>query len=468
MEGDTVPVNKESEAVLQTSLELQVVAPDGARQIFPVNRTVAEHLLGGKHLLRFSYMNGEVKFREVGKSGQVYKDGNIVTEGALEVGAVLEVGPYRVRLWDTGEPTAFLKGYSTPYLNAVWPLPPGQHYIGRPGKRQNQILLEHPTVSRAHATITTHEQGNCVLQSESSTNPVYLGGQRLEAGAESQLSHGDLLEVGELTFRFHQPSQQAELEEAVGLEVQSFGSLLVQLGGRAVPDTAWKTRNVKWLFAMLAYAWNQPQSVESLQTRLWPEADTRKARNNFKYTIATLRAGLRDVLPEHLADTKTVLRSSSTVQLNPDLLKAHDVITLQRLLKRINDKTELDTDWETAAMTLILNVRGPFLEDCFDEWAQTIRQTTELQLLDLAKCLLARLESQENWERVIPVGSQIIQLDRFAQWACLALMRALRETGRGSEGLRLFEQSRKVWLEELGLEPQIELLREEQEIRARL
>ena len=219
---------------------------------------------------------------------------------------------------------------------------------------------------------------------------------------------------------------------------------------------------------MLAYAWNQPQSVESLLERLWPGADPRKARNNFKYTIATLRAGLREVLPEHLSQTNTVLRSSSTVQLNPDLLSNHDITTLQQLVLRSHETAALDSDWETEAQALVLGVRGPYLEDCFEEWAQTIRQTTELQLLEVARCLLKRYEERQDWERIISVGGHLLQIDRFAQWACLGVMRALKETGRGAEALRLLEQSRKVWLDEMELEPEIDLLREEQEIRGRL
>ncbi len=455
---ETVPVNRQSSDLVQTSLELRIRFSDRPRKVVPINRALLEYEFEDGLVLRFAYHNGQLKFSG---STAVYKDGEAMESGLLEVGGTLEVGGHRVLLWDTDRPVAYLKGYSAPYSNELWALGPGSHPIGRPGKRNNTVSLDHPTVSRAHAVIVGHPDGRYELMAESSTNPVCLGGSELEPGATHPLSHGDLLEFGELVLRFHQPGGA---DENRSLEVRSLGGLRVKLAGQAIADQAWATQKVKYLFCRLAYSWDRPMAVEQLMEELWPESDLQKARNNFKYTLSTLRKLLRSQLPDELQELNPIPRSSSSVQLNPDLLDRHDVVDLQRLARTPSHQRH--PGWETAVQEAVLSYAGPFLPECYLDWAVGVRQTLEIQMLDLAKALLARFEEQSAWDRLIALGSHVLQVERHAQWACLLVMRALRHSQRAAEALRLFERSREVWMQELGLEPEMELLREHQRLLA--
>ncbi len=456
----TVPVNRSpSEETVQTTLELHVRFGDGRREIVPIRQVITDYTFPGGPTLRFTYQSGKLLFRDSEKTSLVYKEGHSLLSGPLEVGTTLEVGNHRVLLWDTGVPAAFLKGCTAPFSNDIWPLSRGEHAIGRPGIRPNAVSLDHPTVSRAHAKIIGKDDGSFQLLAEAVTNPVYLKGEALEPGRTVPLRHGDLMEVGELIFRFHQPGDGSlDTEERACISVSSLGSLSVTVGGQQIPDKAWRTQYIKWLFAHLAYAWGRPLGTEALMEELWPEAEPEKARNNFKFSLSTLRQILRSYLPPSLQTTDTVLRSSSTLQLNPDLLDRHDAVDLQRLAHG----TITGGTWEQDAQRTVLSYRGPFLSECYQDWAVAARQTLEVQVLDLAKSLLARLEQREAWENVITVAAHIQGIDNHVQWACLSLMRALRESGRASEALRVFERSSKIWMEEMGMEPEIELLREQQ------
>ncbi len=376
---------------------------------------------------------------------------------------MLEVGDHRVLLWDAGHPVAYLKGYSPPYSNEIWPLGPGHYPVGRPGKRANAIQLDHPTVSRQHATIFFEGEGGYQIQAESATNPIYLRGEEVRAGSTRELRHGDLLELGELVFRFHQPERSpASSEEDTWLRVRSLGGLTVKLAGSVLPDRAWKTQYVKWMFAHLAYQWGAPLGIEVLLEELWPDSDPARARKNFNYSLSVLRSALREHVSESLKSTDIVLRSSSTLQLNPDLLDRHDAVFLHRLARA--RPAEDDREWEQAARTAVLEYAGPFLPECYLDWAVAARQTLELQVMDLARSLLTRLAARQEWDAVITVGSQVLQIDRHQQWACLQVMRGLRQRARLSEALRLFERSRGLWLEELGIEPEAELVSEHEQI----
>lgn len=461
-DGETVPVRRESsDDAVQSSLELRIRYADRPREVVPLNRAAVDHPIDGT-LLRFACDGQRVRFRCLSPSARVYKDGQAVDEGLLEVGASLEVGSHRVFLWDAGNPVAYLKGYSAPYSNEIWPLSPGRHPIGRAGKRRNAVQLDHPTVSRQHATIIAGDDGSYRLLAESGTNPVFLRGEAVEPGATRELCHGDLLELGALVLRFHQPERApAASEDDASVQVRSLGGFAVQVGGVTLPDRAWKTQYVKWMFAHLAYNWEKPLGTEALMEELWPDSDPKNARNNFNYSLSTVRKALRSVMPESLQGTEIVLRSSSTLQLNPDLLDRHDAVTLQRLAASHPAES---ADWEPAAEAGVLSYAGPFLPECYLDWADAVRQTLEIHVMELARTLLTRLEQREAWDRAISVGSHVLGINRHAQWACLHVMRAMSRSGRAPEALRLFDGSRALWMAELGQEPEIELLREQQRI----
>lgn len=461
----TLPVRRQaSEEVVQSSLELHLRGGDGRVEVVPLHRQQLEHEFP-TGVLRFSLVDGEVRFRTL-SSEPCYKDGQPLDSGRLEVGNSLEYGGSRILLWDAGQPTAYLKGYSPPYSGEIWPLGPGQHSMGRPGRRANAIQLDHPTVSREHATLIQNAEGHYQLLAESSTNPVCLRGQSVPPGELTGLHHGDLIEVGELVFRFHQPGSSSEVPvEVAPLKVQSLGSLQAQVAGTVLTDKAWKTQFIKWMFAHLAYEWGRPVGIELLLEELWPEASPDKARNNFNYSLSTLRQVLRSCLPENLRSTEVVMRSSSTLQLNPDLLDEHDVVLLQRALSAA---AAARYGWEQHAEKAVLAYAGPFLAECYLDWASSVRQSLELQTMEMARHLLEVWAGQEKWEPSVPLATHLLKVDPLSQWPCLRLMQALRHCQRPSEALKVFEQCRKHWHKELGLEPEVELLREQQRVLALL
>ena len=131
-----MPVRRQSPGeVVQSSLELHIRGPQGQVEVVPLHRQQIEHELGPGLALRFSLIDGEVRFRNLSQQ-PVYKDGQPLDSGRLEVGTSLEFAGRRLLLWDSGQPSAYLKGYSAPYSGEIWPLGPGQHPMGRPGRRE--------------------------------------------------------------------------------------------------------------------------------------------------------------------------------------------------------------------------------------------------------------------------------------------------------------------------------------------
>ena len=451
----TLQVSARQEEGLQTSLELHVRRPDGVVSVCPFPRATLELELG-EGCLQFKVHHGHVSFRNQIDGEPLYKDGQLVKSGRLEVGACLEYGAHRLRLWDAGQALAYLKGYSAPYSGEIWPLGEGEHAMGRPGQRDNAIALDHPTVSRKHATIAKRD-GHYQLLAESATNPVCVGGQLLEPGEWANLSDGDLLEVGDLVLRFHCPTNTPEPSL---IQVRSLGNFLATVGGNVVGDKDWKTQQIKWLFAHLAYEWGRPVAIEALLEELWPDFEPDRSKNNLNYSLSTLRQVLRSHLPEDMRKVELILRSSSSLQLNPELLDQHDVVQLQRQLALVQHGDR----WEAAAERAVLGYTGPLLQDCYLDWVGPLRQSLELEVLDVATRLLEHRARVENWDGSVSVAGHVLQIDPCAQWACLLLMQALRQSQRAAEALRVFELMRKRLLKELEVEPDLELLREQQKV----
>ena len=425
---------------MHTSLELYVRGVDGATQVLPFHRAQIE--VAG---IKFLFAGGIVRFES---EIEVYQDGSSVGQGVLAVGSSLELKGVRILLWDQARSKAYLKGYSAQYSERVWPLDEGIFSIGRQGRRENQILLDHPTVSREHATLYCQD-GRYRLLAESNTNPVLVGGNRVAPGQSVNLSPGDLIEIGELVLRFH-----SLLEETQGLiRVRSLGTLEVAVGDNRIDPKAWKTQAIKWLMARLAYQWGRPIATEVLMAELWPDFAADKARNNFNSTVSNLRSLLREALPERLGGREPVLRSSSTLQLDPELLENHDVVELQRDLQRA---AQSDDSAERAVMAY----SGPYLDDCYLEWVQPIRQALELEVLEAARRLLEARAARQEWGEMIGLANQTLKIDPFSGFATLYLVRALRLTLRPAEALRVFDQHKKLLQRELGTEPDPEITRE--------
>ncbi len=367
---------------------------------------------------------------------------------AVAVGEGVVVEQVRVWLVDVRQPpSATLEGITHPFSGRSWPLTGPICWIGRRGKRLNHVELDHPTISRTHATLSLSEVKRWQLFREAGSSLTAVNGQSLEAGALTELKHGDLLNFGALQFRFHTREQGSGAGDL--LVIRTLGSFEVRLGHSE--DRAPQIRNEKsrWLLALLAVSWGQARSVETLMEQLWPELPATRGRKNLSYALSTLRSGLGLTEAEFEA---LVLRTPSTLQLNPERLGNHDLIEVQRLLS-----APLLTSGAALERLLKLDT-GPFLEGCYEEWAEGIRTRLSLDILEaLATAGTAFLEHKE-YALVERAARALQERDSLAETGILLLMHSHLEQGQAAEAVRVYEEFRQR-LHTEGLEPSTELLR---------
>jgi CRP-like cAMP-binding protein len=109
--------------------------------------------------------------------------------------------------------------------------------IGR--SSSNTIRLTHPGVSRKHSRLYLLNDGSVVIEDLNSHNGTFLNGERI---SKAMLSHGDIVRIGNVTFRFYQETEEDvdELQETQELLVETHGSPIF-----APPETTRRSKRLK-------------------------------------------------------------------------------------------------------------------------------------------------------------------------------------------------------------------------------
>lgn len=428
---------------LKSSWELTLAGPEGVRR-FPLYRTVLK--MGP---LRFTWLGGHLFFNA--ESGQVIHRREPVTSGELHPGETLVWDDQVVTLHDrAGQTRATLECYTDPFYARIWPIDQRHSRIGRPGKRDNEILINHPTISREHASLSWDPPGPS-LRCDSPTATVLVEGQKLSAGEMRNLEDGALVQLGDLLFQFRLLSQPGPEANPVPrqLYVTSLGSFQVRLGKDYITEKSWRTQAVRWLLARLALEWGRAVPVEVLLDDFWPEMSEDKSRNNLNYTISTLRQVLRGN-----QEPDPILRATGTLQLNPHLLADHDVVRLQQALLRGWQNPQLAPAAYREALDLYA---GPYLPGCYLDWAVQCRQRLEQQILQAGLVLLETYHHDGLHAEVLTVGHKLLEIDPTCQQSCRGLMRAHLSRRNAAEALRVYEKFRDTLEREFNLPPTADL-----------
>ena len=104
-------------------------------------------------------------------------------------------------MWEELELAPSLTATNGPVQGATFRLRQGVRVIGRADGAD--ILVEDPKVSRRHATVERSD-GQVLLSDVGSTNGTWLNHERVAGSA--LLADGDQIRVGNVTFRFFDPS----------------------------------------------------------------------------------------------------------------------------------------------------------------------------------------------------------------------------------------------------------------------
>lgn len=123
-----------------------------------------------------------------------------VTESTTEVMGALEAARHMARMSEAVHPEARLewlkKSERNPFAALIT--------VGR--ARNNDVVIEHPTVSKLHVIFTKVGPG-WQVSDEGSSNGTFLNGVKLTAREKRSVAEGDSLRLGpDIVARFFEPS----------------------------------------------------------------------------------------------------------------------------------------------------------------------------------------------------------------------------------------------------------------------
>ena len=461
--SETRPTRIRREArPIATALELVVRSSQGVAR-HPVVRTsfcLGEDLGVEGPAIRFRFFQDILHFEAPSGHGVVLLNGSPARTGRLAVGDRLAWDDSQLEVCHL-QPSlrAVLEGLSDPFRGRVWSIGTAGVTLGRAGRRDNDITLEHPTVSREHATLLWGA-GGAQLLNESSNSLVVVGGEVVASGTQVAVSDGALLEIGDLVFRFRMLEASSSETPRGLLQVRSMGGLAVIVGEQALTEQEWTSMRGRCLLARLALEWGGTVGLEPLVEEMWPDQASERGRLNLNSCLFQLRKTLQT----SESGPDLIIRTRQGLQLDPQCLGNHDVIDLRSALqqgfqcRRGGHSEQACTHFEKALQLY----RGPYLEGYYWAFAERLRSRLELETLEGARYLLHMRQQQGQWDQVVLLANRILSMDPCCQQSYAALLQACVEQGNPQQAVRHYEAYCKSLRREMNADPAIDVMREYQ------
>ena len=228
------------------------------------------------------------------------------------------------------------------------------------------------------------------------------------------------------------------------LEFRILGPLEVTDGDETI---ALGGRNQRALLTLLLLRANEPLSVERLVDAIWGERAPRTATTSLQNTVSQLRK----LLGPGVLHTRS---SGYVLELDDSQL---DLARFERFVQQA--RSAVDAAIRASLLREALELwRGPALADCeLEEFAQAeIDRLEDLRLAALEERLAADLDLGRHAEIVGELDA-LVRRQPLRERLRAQLMLALYRSGRQAEALSAYHAARRTLVEELGLEPGLEL-----------
>jgi DNA-binding SARP family transcriptional activator len=237
------------------------------------------------------------------------------------------------------------------------------------------------------------------------------------------------------------------------IRIGLFGGFRVEVGGRSIPEEAWRQRKPAALVKLLALAPRHRLHREQVMDALWPELAPAPAGANLRKALHYARRLAVSSTGEPLIES-----AGELVALPADRLSV-DVDEFRSAADRARRSGGLDA----YAEAIELHRDGLLPGDRYEDWAIGPREELLLEYLSLLEEEAALLESRGDVAGATRAVSLLITADPLQEAAHVRLMRLLALAGRRADAMRQYEHLRDA----IGGEPGPEAQRLYEEVRAR-
>ena len=235
------------------------------------------------------------------------------------------------------------------------------------------------------------------------------------------------------------------------LRIYTLGGFELWRGEERIADSQFKSWKQRFLLARLAGS-PRPISSERLVDEFWPE-DGEAGKVSLNVSFSRIRKVLKP--SPWPVELEYIVRDKGRLSLNGSLPIWHDLNELLKLCVTTETVTNETIDsWQKAVQLY----RGPYLENCYQEWAISQKEHCEQLILDVLRRLIAALCERDRWREVVEYANRLLEVDACCQDGHLALMKAYLQLKRPEATVKQFETCKKVLKTELDMEPSIAIL----------
>ena len=237
---------------------------------------------------------------------------------------------------------------------------------------------------------------------------------------------------------------------APGARVYLCGRVTIERGGQVLTDAGLGGRQGRLLFAFLGTRRTVPVSKAQLIDAVWGSRTPPSVETALNALVSKLRAALRTLgvaRPHGIATDGTYQFVVPSAWI--DIEEARTAIDRAEGAAR---GKSLSDAWASANVAAAIT-RQPFLPDDEHPWVQ--HQRAQLQRVWRRALLVLSAASLRNGEHELAVqhAAEVLAAEPFDEMACQALMRAHDAAGNRAEALRVYANCRKLFRNELGVEP---------------
>jgi len=247
------------------------------------------------------------------------------------------------------------------------------------------------------------------------------------------------------------------------LHIFLLGPLVVQRGGRVLPDSAWRSRQERRLLLILLAAGGARVPIDRLLDWLWPDADRSAGATTLRSAISGLRHTLE--LPSSArASSRYILTRSGGYAWNTESGAWVDAEEFLALTDERRPTTD-DRRWPQSPMLegdgriqnlerAIALYRGDYLADEADvPWAAAAREALRERFLSALHELAELRLVAGAYDAVIGLARRGLEHDRLREPFYRVLMQAYARAGDVASALQSYERCRHALDEELGAAP---------------
>lgn len=234
-----------------------------------------------------------------------------------------------------------------------------------------------------------------------------------------------------------------EVKASPRVDAFALGQSLVQVDGRKVSELEWRSKKSKeMLFYLLSH--RQRGTKEQVLEALWPDIAGPKSHSSLYSTAYRLRRSLYD---------GCLVQEGGRYYLCSDgefWLDAEEFEKLVSQASQVGRGSVIRASLLEKATNLY---RGPFLEEFYSEWCETLRKNLEQRYINALASLAGYYAALGDYAKSVSLLERIVGIDNYREETYAELMKSCARMGDATAALKWYQRYHEVLQGDLQLAP---------------